>query len=272
MTDFQLERWATGSEVDEAPPDNVKSATLTPLGIYSQRVICVKIGQEEVAPRFRFHRALAMHHSGWFRSKFAGHTPADHDRHDHMFVLDGVNQDAFIIFLEWMYKQTLTPIIEWETVYNITSNKYFDDDVTATYIFAHEYSVPALKTLLLKLSVDWFKDFAPRHTAIIKAFTRLPGNSPFLQLLVDATCFNGDPEDYEPGSDFEPDPNGDKSVALPSCFLIRVAKKYADLTKNTGKKMELRHSDYCTGTDTAVDDAVDGAVDEQLTKRRKTAR
>jgi hypothetical protein len=67
----------------------------------------VRLGEGEDAPRFSFHRALAMEHSGWFRSKFQGEDPELCGRNTQMIILHDVDQDTFVIFLEWIYKQTL---------------------------------------------------------------------------------------------------------------------------------------------------------------------
>jgi hypothetical protein len=70
-------------------------------------MIIVRLGEGEHAPRFSFHGALAMQHSEWFRSKFQGEDLELCSRNNQTFILNDVDEDTFVIFLEWIYKQTL---------------------------------------------------------------------------------------------------------------------------------------------------------------------
>jgi hypothetical protein len=148
--------------------------------------------------------------------------------------------------------------------------QYLDEYVMAAYMFACGYLVPALEAFMIKLTVDWYKASAPRHAAIVGAFSCLPGKSPFLQLLVDASCINGDPEDYEPESSSDDSESESDGTALPISFLVRVAKKYAELARDTVKNMELRQSDYMNRADDA--DNLEYVDNVRRAKRQRTAR
>ena len=133
-------------------------------------------------------------------------------------------------------------------MYDAYTNDFHDEDITDVYVFAHEYSIVGLKTAVLELAVTWFDKIAPHHSAIKKAVASLPMESPFLQLLVDASCINGDSEDFDPeySSDASGNSSTDKAI-LPSSFLVRVAKKYAEIAKDTVKDMTLSNADYESG-------------------------
>lgn len=147
---------------------------------------------------------------------------------------------------------TQVPAFEWEKTYGAVSNPSCDEDLVDAYIFAHRYRVPGLKKILLQKSISYFNNVTPEHSAVTNAFGNLPASSTFLQLLVDATCRNGHPIDFEPGSDPEASDYSATSNHryLPMGFLVRVAKVYAQFARATGQKVDLHEADY-TSDDTS---------------------
>ena len=119
--------------------------------------------------------------------------------------------------------------------YGFIPTSGYDHDIVAAYMFAHRFSISGLKSILLKLAVLEFNDDAPGNDAIFEAFKHLPASSTFLQLLVDATCRNRDPEDFDPDV-------GD--IYLPPSFLVRVAKVYSQISRSAGQAVELHEVDY----------------------------
>lgn len=62
---------------------------------------------------------------------------------------------------------------------------------------------------------------------------------------MDSFCINSSPEDLDTVSDVYDSP--DSGSILPTRFLILVAKRYAEIAKNTVKAMSLRSADYMSG-------------------------
>lgn len=102
-----------------------------------------------------------------------------------------------------------------------------------------------LQIALLKLAVPYFTKTAPALPAITEAFHHLPKRCQFLRLLVDAFCINGGPKNLHTVSGVGAE--SDSGSTLPTRFLILVAKKYAEIAKNTVKTMNLRSADYISG-------------------------
>ena len=130
--------------------------------------------------------------------------------------------------------------------YGAAFGSCLDDRLTDAYVFALRYDASGFKRALFELAVPHFAKTAPTHSAIIQASQRLPESCQFLRLLVDSFCINGSMEDLHlvPGVDAGPD----SGSASPIKFLLLVAKRYAEIAKNTVKDMSLRSADYMSDT------------------------
>ena len=127
--------------------------------------------------------------------------------------------------------------------YGAAFSTCLDDRLTDAYVFALRYDASGFKRALFELAVAYLAETAPTHSAIIQASQRLPESCQFLRLLVDSFCINGSMEDLH-----LVDAGPDSGSASPTRFLLLVAKRYAEIAKNTVKDMSLRSADYMSGT------------------------
>ncbi|KAF2441472.1 hypothetical protein P171DRAFT_487933 [Karstenula rhodostoma CBS 690.94] len=231
---------------------------LNPLGFYSSGVVNVKVGPKNNEKTFQMHKALAIHHSGFFRGAFSSDNFQEGATGE--VTLRDVTHDTFAMFLVWLYKGALRPAKRWPEVYH-DGDEIQHDLLRDLCIFADRYIVQALHTHIVALAVEYYAidEECVGYGHVKRAFENLPETDPYLKLLVDTHCLY-----WEPDRDDE-----EELVAfadLPVTFLHRVMAKYADLASRKISRMGLEKSDYIPASGSGS-----GCDKDPPRKRQKTS-
>lgn len=134
----------------------------------------MRVGAEEDEKQFFIHKQLLVAKSGYFKGVLAGSQFKESTTND--VVLRDVESGVFIALVGWMYSGSIVVVSP--------------EHLTATYIMADRFIVPACKDYLLELAVNYFDTnwIPPSHDAITNAFDNLSGNDVYLRMLRDMFC------------------------------------------------------------------------------------
>jgi hypothetical protein len=204
--------------------------------IYSGGVVNVIIGPEDNEKTFQMHKALAIHHSGFFRGAFGSDSFKEGATGE--ITLRDVGHETFALFLVWLYQGALPPVDNWLEVYHMDDFK-IQDILTDLCIFSDHYIVQDLHAYVLALAIDYFSDegMCFQYSIVKRAFDNLPETSLYLKFLVDTQCLYWDEsmDDEDERTAF---------ADLPATFLYRAMSKYADFASQETSSMGLQKSDY----------------------------
>jgi hypothetical protein len=180
----------------------------------------VKVGSE--AKEYRLHKVLLTYYSEFFRGALA--SPSTFKEADHGIVeLADVEPATFNIFVDMMYSGTIASIDKWNDRYP-SSDKYLWSKIVPAYIFTDKYLVAKMENLVMDQAVQCHHTTLPWYTNITLAFSNLPENSPFQQLLVDIQC-----QDMQVMRQYETQESIDH---LPHAFLYRVMLRQQEIHKS----------------------------------------
>ncbi|KAF2117668.1 hypothetical protein BDV96DRAFT_464751, partial [Lophiotrema nucula] len=146
------------------------------------------VGPEKKA--YTLHKALLVHHSGYFRGALSGDWVEAKEGTIH---LEDVHTGAFNIFVNWIYAGQL-PTSPRSGEFAPHDPEEFPGCSFAigrlrAYILADMLIVPSLKDALFDIEYKWYSVLQPPRVKVaIFAFENLPATDPFLQLLVDSYC------------------------------------------------------------------------------------
>lgn len=132
----------------------------------------------------------------------------------------------FAICISGMYRQSLPPVQDWERAYTFRQLDPYLDNFTAlikVYILALKLRAQTLKEAVVQLAVDYFRSQLPAHGAIYEAIKMLPGESPFLRLLVDVYLLRWSSSTLEGHSE--------AFVVIPGQLYKRLVQKYRTMLK-----------------------------------------
>jgi hypothetical protein len=226
--------------------------------IYSGGVVNVKVGLEDNEKTFQMHKALAIHHSGFFRG--ASGSDSFKEGATGEITLRDVDHETFALFLVWLYQGALPPASDWLEVYHM-ENLSTQGLLTDLCIFSDHYIVQDLHAHVLSLAIDHFAGERRcfLYSIVKRAFDNLPETSPYLKLVVDTQClsWNQSMDDEDERTAF---------ADLPATFLCRVMSKYADLASQETSNMGLQKSDYISAAATGSDHD-----EEPPAKKQKTS-
>lgn len=144
-----------------------------------------------------------------------------------MVTLDDVETGMFMVFVESVYTQKITPWNFNQANYahgTLWAVSYECASLARWYVFADWFLVSGMKNVVMDPAYAYYLLDAPFYETVAYVFVNLPHQDPYLQLLVDTQCKNREDED---GLFLEPsDIDG-----LPLTFLYRIMQRYRGLRK-----------------------------------------
>lgn len=166
------------------------------------------------------HNKLLTEHSGYFRRTF--------DWKDGTLTLNGIDEEVFDVFIDWIYEKKLPSCIVKDGEISL---RYY------AYALAEELSATSFKTALMDCIFDQDSQSIPRGLEVAFLFFCLPEEDPMLQFLVDTFCLNDGVANMSV-EDFA------KVVALPKEYLFRILRKLHQLSDILEEDRMVRRGDY----------------------------
>ncbi|KAI4679903.1 hypothetical protein J4E81_010308 [Alternaria sp. BMP 2799] len=204
-------------------------AVLLPSIAATSPTVVVKVGTE--GKEYILHTELLKHHSGYFRGALSG---AFKETDDGVVPITDVEIDAFDVFVDWIYRGTVTTDLFLEAFrkYRLVA--------TRSYILADRLLVPGLKSALMDTYFDFYvtkKQFRPGCGMIVQLCCDLPEEDPLIRLCVD--MWSTQKTIYKLWEDEKTE-----ALDLSQGFLVRLMLRMNEVGKKPPSVQTFKREDY----------------------------